>query len=109
MGTERWVCGVAESVWHRLASRRRVGGFLAPVAECGHVVLGPVHHRQRIPVPRSGRWLCRACNQRIVLEDPGPQVRPVTITGEHAVFAPMPGNERNPSELVQPLMNDTAA
>ena len=108
MGVERWVCGVAESVWHRLASRRRVDGLLAPVAECGHLVLGRVHHRLGIPVPRGGRWLCRGCTRPIVLEVPGSAAGPVTITGDRAVFAPRPGNERNSSGPARPVMQRAA-
>lgn len=61
-------------------------GFPFPAAEGGFVVLA---------------------DQRIVLEKPG--AGPVTIAGEHAVFAPMPGNERNFSDSAQPLRYHTAA
>ena len=108
VGVERWVCGVAESVWHRLASRRRVGGFLAPIAECGHMVLGPVHHRLGIPVVCGGRWLCRSCTRSIVLEVPGSAAGPVTITGDRAVFAPTPGNERNSRRPTRSVMQRAA-
>ncbi|MCX2729088.1 hypothetical protein OOZ19_02435 [Saccharopolyspora sp. NFXS83] len=87
MDVERggWVCGVAESTWHRLVGYRRRRRLRAPVAGCGHVVVGPVHRSLRVPVSCGGRRICPACTPLGAAAEPS---SPVTITGRHVIFAP---------------------
>ncbi|MGW0892358.1 hypothetical protein [Saccharopolyspora sp. NPDC002578] len=101
-----WVCGVAESAWHRLVGYRGWCRFRAPVAGCGHVVLGPVHRSVRVPVSCGGRWICPACSPLGMVAAADPPSSPVTITGRHAIFV----QERvDRAPLAEPLPRIAAA